>query len=56
MGGRAATRDDLTGSRAISRLRIPDLDLDPVTLVDNETVLSIGTGVAAEGDVIVGPG
>lgn len=56
IGRRAATRDDLTGSRAIAGLRIPDLDFDVVTLVDNKTVLSVVTGIAAEGDLVVGPG
>src|SRR5690242_2098103 len=56
LGGRSAARDDLTGSGAGSGLRIPDLDLDELTLGDDETVLSVGTGVAAEGDGVVGPG
>ena len=53
---RAAPNDDLTGSRAIAGLCIPDLDLDVVTVADNPTALSVVTGEAAEADLAVGPG
>ena len=56
MGRNAATRDGLTDSRALAGLRIPDLDLYVVTFGNNIVGLSVVTGVATEGDLLVGPG
>jgi hypothetical protein len=56
ISSRAAPNDDVTGSRAIAGLWIPDLDLEVVTVADNPTALSVVTREAAEADLAVGPG
>ena len=56
IGRNAATRDDMTGGRALAGVRIPDLDLYVVTFGDNIVSLSVVTGEAAEGDLGVSPG
>jgi hypothetical protein len=56
LGGIAAARDDVTDSGAFTGLRVPHLDLDVVTFGDNPNALTVVTGIATEGDLVVGPG